>query len=42
MTTMEQSLAELARAGRITRDTAFAHCYHPDELRRHLDGEKRA
>jgi twitching motility protein PilT len=41
MTTMEQSLAELARSGRITRETAFAHCYHPDELRRHLDGEKR-
>jgi twitching motility protein PilT len=38
MLTMEQSLAELVRSGRILRDTAFAHCYHPDELRRHLDG----
>ena len=38
MLTMEQSLAELVRNGRILRDTAFAHCYHPEELRRHLDG----
>src|SRR5271169_2582872 len=37
MLTMEQSLAELVRAGRITRDTAFAHCYNPGELRQHLD-----
>ena len=36
MMTMEQSLAELVRAGRISRETAFAHCYHPDDLRRHL------
>ena len=38
MMTMEQSLAELVRAGRISRDTAFAHCYHSAELRQHLDG----
>jgi twitching motility protein PilT len=38
MMTMEQSLAELVRAGRISRDTAFAHCYQPDDLRRHLEG----
>lgn len=37
MLTMEQSLVELIRAGRISRETAFAHCYHPDDLRRHLE-----
>jgi twitching motility protein PilT len=36
MMTMEQSLAELVRAGRISRETASAHCYHPEDLRRHL------
>ena len=36
MQTMEQSLVELIRAGRISVDTAFAHCYHPEDLRRHL------
>ena len=36
MMTMEQSLAELVRTGRISRDTALAHCYHPEDLRRHL------
>ncbi|HWQ52191.1 MAG TPA: PilT/PilU family type 4a pilus ATPase [Bryobacteraceae bacterium] len=38
MITMEQSLADLVRAGRILRETAFAHCFRPDELRRQLDG----
>jgi len=38
MTTMEQSLAELVRAGNITREIAFEHSHHPDELRRHLGG----
>lgn len=38
MLTMEQSLAELVRAGRISRETAQAHCYHPEDLRRHLGG----
>jgi twitching motility protein PilT len=33
MTTMDQSLAELVRTRRISRETALAHCYHPDELR---------
>jgi twitching motility protein PilT len=37
MRTMEQSLVELVRNGRITRDTAFAHCYRPDDLKRHLE-----
>jgi twitching motility protein PilT len=36
MMTMEQSLAELVGAGRITRDTAFSHCYNPHELRQYL------
>jgi len=38
MMTMEQSLAELVRAGRISRDTAFAHSSRPEELRRVLEG----
>ena len=35
--TMEQSLAELVWAGRISRETASAHCYHLEDLRRHID-----
>jgi twitching motility protein PilT len=38
MMTMEQSLAELVRTERISRETAFEHSHHPDELRRHLGG----
>jgi len=38
MMTMEQSLAELVRMGRIQRDTAFAHCFRVEDLRRYLDG----
>ena len=38
MMTMEQSLAELVRTGRILRETAFAHCFRPEELRRVLEG----
>jgi twitching motility protein PilT len=37
MLTMEQSLAELVRAGRVSRDTALAHCNHPEDLRRYLN-----
>jgi twitching motility protein PilT len=37
MLTMEQSLAELVRAGRVSRETASAHCNHPEDLRRHLN-----
>jgi twitching motility protein PilT len=33
---MDQSLAELVQARRIDRETALAHCYHPDELRSQL------
>jgi twitching motility protein PilT len=36
MMTMDQSLAELVQTRRIDRETALAHCYHPDELRSHL------
>jgi twitching motility protein PilT len=36
MLTMEQSLAELVRAGRVSLETASAHCNHPEDLRRHL------
>ena len=39
MMTMEQSLAELVRAGRIARETAFAHCSHPEDFQRHLISE---
>jgi twitching motility protein PilT len=36
MMTMEQSLAELVRAARITRETAFAHCFRTDDLQRYM------
>ena len=36
MSTMAQSLAELVRAGRITQETAFAHCFRGDDLQRYL------
>lgn len=36
MMTMEQSLAELVRAGRITRETAEAHCFRTEDLKRYL------
>jgi twitching motility protein PilT len=36
MMTMEQSLAELVKVGRITRDTAYAHCFRTDDLQRYL------
>ena len=32
---VEQSLAELVRANRITRDTALAHCFRADEFNRY-------
>ena len=38
MMTMEQSLAELVRSARITRETAFAHCFRPEDLSRYLHG----
>jgi twitching motility protein PilT len=36
MMTMEQSLAELVRMGRISRETALAHCFRGDDLTRYL------
>ena len=36
MITMEQSLAEMVRAGRITKETAFAHCFRLEDLKRYL------
>lgn len=33
---MVQSLAELVRSGRISRDTAFKRCLHPEDVQRHL------
>lgn len=36
MSTLEQSLAELVRAGRISRETAFEHSLYPEDLQRHL------
>jgi twitching motility protein PilT len=36
MMTMDQSLAELVQARRISRDSAMAHCYHAEELRSYL------
>lgn len=38
MITMEQSLAELVNAGKISRDTALAHCFRIEELRQYLHG----
>jgi len=37
MLTMEQSIADLVKAGRVSRETAYAHCNHPEDLRRHLN-----
>ena len=36
MISMEQSLAEMVRSGRIHRDTAMAHCFRPEDLMRYL------
>ena len=36
MIAMEQSLAEMVRTGRISREIAAAHCFRPEELRRYL------
>jgi twitching motility protein PilT len=36
MITMEQSLAELVRMNRISRDTAYAHGFRTDDLQRYL------
>jgi twitching motility protein PilT len=36
MVSMEQSLAEMVRSGRINRETALAHCFRPEDLLRYL------
>src|SRR5579862_5533171 len=36
MITMEQSLAEMVRTGRISRETAMAHCFRHGDLQRYL------
>ncbi len=36
MTTMEQSLASMVRMGQISRATALAYCFRPDDLERYL------
>jgi twitching motility protein PilT len=36
MISMEQSLAEMVRSGRIHRDTAMAHCFRPEDLLHYL------
>jgi twitching motility protein PilT len=38
MVSMEQSLAEMVRAGRISRETALAHCFRGEDLVRYLQG----
>jgi twitching motility protein PilT len=37
MMTMEQSLAELVRQMKISKDTALAHCYRTDDLSRYMN-----
>ena len=36
MITMEQCLVEMVRGGKITRETALARCFRPEDLRRYL------
>jgi twitching motility protein PilT len=36
MITMEQSLDEMVRSGKITRDTAIGHCFRPEDLKRYF------
>ena len=38
MTTMEQSLGQLVRAGQVRGETALAHCFRPEDLRHYLAG----
>jgi twitching motility protein PilT len=38
MVSMEQSLAEMVRGGRVSRDTALAHCFRREDLIRYLHG----
>ena len=36
MISMEQSLADLVRSGRVARDVAIAHCFRPQDFERYL------
>jgi twitching motility protein PilT len=36
MMTMEQCLADMVRAGKISPETALAHCFRPEDLKRYL------
>jgi twitching motility protein PilT len=36
MISMEQSLADLVRSGRVNRDVAIAHCFRPQDFERYL------
>jgi twitching motility protein PilT len=38
MISMEQSLAEMVRSGRIGRERAFAHCYRTEDFKQYLQG----
>jgi len=38
MISMEQSLAEMVRAGKIHRDVALSHCFRTEDLLRYLQG----
>jgi twitching motility protein PilT len=38
MISMEQSLAEMVRSGRIHRDVAMSHCFRTEDLLRYLQG----
>jgi len=38
MISMEQSLAEMVRSGRIHRDVALSHCFRTEDLVRYLQG----
>jgi twitching motility protein PilT len=39
MITMEHSLAELVRTGKIRREGALSHCFRPDEMAKLLESE---
>jgi twitching motility protein PilT len=40
MISMEQSLVEMVRSGRISGETAMAHCFRPDDLLRYLQSQQ--
>ena len=38
MISMEQSLAEMVRSGKIHREVAISHCFRTEDLLRYLQG----